>query len=221
MLPLLAALLPSAIQGVAGLFQSATSGAGAAERGLEKFAKQSPLAKRSKSIDDYYQEALNKYKENPLTTPYYLESVKQANRTTAQQLADAQTRGSALGISDRASRMNLDAKSRALQGSLAQKAQQFSQYGQAAQLQNQQDKYIFDINEMTPYNRQLQLMQMKAQAANERKNAGLGMIGGALGNLALGGVTGAFKGLGGALGGALGGGSGGGGIYNGGTYIGE
>jgi hypothetical protein len=50
---------------------------------------------------------------------------------------------------------------------------------------------------MTPYNRQLQLEQMKASAAGERYNAGMQMVGqgvNAVGSLA---ASGAFKGIGG------------------------
>jgi len=183
MLPL---LIPAAAQFGLGLVQSLTSGAGAAQSNFEKFAKQRPLAQRSKSLDEYYQEARNRYQENPLTTPYYLESLKQADRTTAQQLANLQSRGAALGSIGKIGQLNLDAKSRGLQGSLAQKAQQFSQYGQAAQLQNQQDKYLYDVNQATPFNTMLGIQQMKSQAANDRKNAGLSMMGSALGNYAMG-----------------------------------
>ena len=64
------------------------------------------------------------------------------------------------------------------------KQQKFGQLGQATQAQTAQDRYLFDVNQMTPYNRQLQLKQLSAQAANERYNAGLQMVGGALGNAA-------------------------------------
>ena len=36
-----------------------------AERELNAFAKQSPLYQGSKSINDYYQQAMNRYNENP------------------------------------------------------------------------------------------------------------------------------------------------------------
>jgi hypothetical protein len=205
MLPLLAALAPSLIQGAAGLFQSATSGAGAAEKNLENSITKNPLAQRSKSIDDYYQQALNRYQENPYQSAQYMAAQRNADRALASRLKLGQDLNSSLSMAGKADALYSDTLGQAGGQAEAQRNQRFGQYGQAAQLQNQQDKYIFDINEMTPYNRKLQLMQMKAQAANERKNAGIGMIGGALGNLALGGVTGAFKGLGGALGGSLGG----------------
>jgi hypothetical protein len=66
----------------------------------------------------------------------------------------------------------------------AQRNARFGQLGQATQAKTAQDRYIFDINQMTPYNRQLQLKQMSSQAANERYNAGLQMVGSALGGAA-------------------------------------
>ncbi|MFY7937363.1 MAG: hypothetical protein ACOVOQ_08300 [Flavobacterium sp.] len=47
---------------------------------------------------------------------------------------------------------------------------------------------------MTPYNRKFGLAQMKAQAANDRKNAGLQMLGGALSNAASIGMSSAMGG---------------------------
>jgi hypothetical protein len=41
---------------------------------------------------------------------------------------------------------------------------------------------LFDINEMTPYQRKLQLEQMKGAAAGERYNAGMQMVGQGLSN---------------------------------------
>ena len=41
------------------------------ERELDKYAQQSPLYKGSKSIDDYYQQAMNRYKENPYQSLQY------------------------------------------------------------------------------------------------------------------------------------------------------
>jgi len=204
MLPLLA-LAPSLIQGAVGFLQSETSGASAAEKNFEKFAKQSPLAKESKSLNDYYQQALNRYNENPYQSQQYQVGAMNARQATAQGINALQDRRSAIGGIGRLATGQQMAMQNLGVRAEAQKNARFGQLGQATQAKTAQDRYLFDINEMTPYNRQLQLMQMKAQAANERKNAGLGMIGGALGNLALGGVSGAFKGLGGALDGSLGG----------------
>jgi hypothetical protein len=78
----------------------------------------------------------------------------------------------------------------------ATKQQRLGQFGQATQLKSGDIQREFDINKMTPYNRQLQLEQMKGYAAGERYNAGTQMLGqgvNAIGSLA---ASGAFKGIG-------------------------
>jgi hypothetical protein len=49
-----------------------------------------------------------------------------------------------------------------------------------------QDRYLYDVNQATPFNTMLGIKQMKSAAANERLNAGLSMIGGAASNYAMG-----------------------------------
>ena len=75
---------------------------------------------------------------------------------------------------------------RAIGAAEANRNQRFGQLGQAAQMQSGEERFKFDVNQMTPYNRNLQLRQFKAQAANDRRNAGLQMVGSALGNFATG-----------------------------------
>jgi len=183
MLPLLAATLG---QVALGAYQSATSGAGAAEKDFENFAKQNPLAQRSKSLDDYYQQALNRYQENPYQSAQYMAAQRNADRALASRLNLGQDLGSSLSMAGKANAQYSDTLGQAGGQAEAQRNQRFGQYGQAAQLENQQDKYLYDVNQASPFNRQLGIKQMKSQAANERYNAGLGMMGGALGNYALG-----------------------------------
>ena len=181
-MPVTIGLVSAGVQGLAGLYQSATSGRKDRENELNAFAKQSPLAQRSKSLDDYYQEALNRYQENPYQSALYQQAAQNAQRTTAQGIGALQDRRSAIGGIGRLSALQNDALQRAGVQAENYKQQQFSQLGQATQAQTAQDRYLFDVNQMTPYNRQLQLKQLSAQAANERYNAGLQMVGGALGN---------------------------------------
>jgi hypothetical protein len=182
MLPLLAATLG---QVALGALQTATSGAGAAQKDFESFAKQNPLAKRSKSIDDYYQQALNRYNENPYQSQQYQMGAMEARRATAQGLSAMQNRRAIGGISRLAEKEQSNLQKLGMLAE-ARRDARFGQYGQAAQLQNQQDKYLYDVNQATPFNRQLAIKQMKSQAANERYNAGLNMMGSAFGNYAMG-----------------------------------
>jgi hypothetical protein len=189
MLPLLAL---TAAQAGLGAIQAATSGASARERELESYAKTSPLYKGSKSIDDYYQQALNRYSENPYQSQQYQLGAMNAQRATAQGIGALQDRRSAIGgisrlaLGQTSAMQNLGAQAE------AQRNQRFGQLGGAAQMKTAEDYKKFDINQMTPFNRMLQLKQYKAQAANERRNAGMQMISGAASNAAMGSLYGGF-----------------------------
>jgi hypothetical protein len=189
-LPLLAAI--TLAQAGLGALQAGTSGAKARERELDAYAKQSPLYKGSKSIDDYYQEAMNRYRENPYQSQQYQMGAMQARRATAQGLSALQDRRSAIGgISRLEAGQNYAMQNLGAQAE-AQRNARFGQLGGATQMKTGEDYRKFDINQMTPYNRMLQLKQLKAQAANDRYNAGLQMIGGAASNAALGAMYGGF-----------------------------
>jgi hypothetical protein len=56
--PITIGLVSSGVQALSGLGQTLFSGRKKRERELEEYAKQSPLAKESKSVNDYYQDAL-------------------------------------------------------------------------------------------------------------------------------------------------------------------
>lgn len=174
-----------------GILQASTSGAKARERELDAYAKQSPLYKRSKSVDDYYQEALNRYRENPYQSQQYQMGALEARRATAQGLGAMQGRRLLGDISTLAERERSNLQRLGAQAE-AQRNARFSQLGGATQMKTGEEYKEFDINKMTPYNRMLQLKQLKAQAANDRYNAGLQMIGGAASNAALGAMYGGF-----------------------------
>jgi len=151
---------------------------------MEQMAKSSPLQTQSPELANYYQQALNRYNENPFTTPYYLESIKQANRGAANAIGAMQSRGAAIGSIGRINQGLMDNSNRAIGSAVQNKNQQFSQLGSATQMKKSERDQMFDINQMTPYNRMLQLQQLKTQAANDRYNAGLSMAAQGVGNLA-------------------------------------
>lgn len=187
-LPLLAAL--SLGQAALGAFQSATSGRKKAERELDNFAKAQPLATESKSINDYYQRRLNAANENVYTSAPYLISKQEADRRLLGGMNALQDRKGGIGGIGKLDLMRTDALNQAIRNAESVKGANISGLGQAAQMKNAQDRYIFDINQMTPYNRMFGLKQMASQAANERYNAGLNMIGGAASNYAMGSMFG-------------------------------
>ena len=167
------------------------------ERELDQYAQQSPLYKGSKSIDDYYQQAMNRYKENPYQSQQYQLGAMNAQRATAQGLGALQDRRSAIGgisrlaLGQNAAMQNLGAQAE------AQRNARFGQLGGATQMKTAEDYKKFDINEMTPYNRILGLKQMKSQAANEAYARDVQNTMGSLSNLASIGMSADFGGLGG------------------------
>ena len=186
MLPLLALTLG---QAALGAVQAATSGASARERELESYAKRSPLYKGSKSVDDYYQQALNRYSENPYQSQQYQLGAMNAQRATAQGIGALQDRRSAIGgisrlaLGQTSAMQNLGAQAE------AQRNQRFGQLGGAAQMKTAEDYKKFDINQMTPYNRMLQLKQYRAQAAADQYNAGMQSIASGASNIAMTGMS--------------------------------
>jgi hypothetical protein len=168
-----------------------------AQNALDKQARQSPLYKPSKSIDDYYQQAMNRYQENPYQSQQYKMGAMNAQRATTQGINALQDRRSAIGGIGRLAAGQENAMQNLGAQAEAQRASRFGQLGQAAQLKSGESQREFDINKMTPYNRQLQLEQMKAQAAGERYNSGMQMIGQGVSNIGSLAGAGAFKGVGG------------------------
>ena len=184
------------------------------ERELDQYAKQSPLYQGSKPISEYYQQAMNRYKENPYQSQQYQLGAMNAQRATAQGLGALQDRRSAIGgisrlaLGQNAAMQNLGAQAE------AQRNARFGQLGGATQMKTAEDYKKFDINEMTPYNRVLGLKQMKSAAANEEYARDVQNTMSSLSNLASVGMSADFGGLGGGK-------KSKGGIYSGNKYIGE
>ena len=186
MAPLVLAGLAAGTQALIGGAQALTSGASKREKELDEYAKKSPLYQGGKGIEAYYKEALNRYQESPYQSAAFQQATKAAQRASAGGLRAFQERNAALGAAGRLAAIEGDTIGRAIGAAEANKNQRFGQLGQAAQMQSGEERFKFDVNQMTPYNRNLQLRQFKAQAANDRRNAGLQMVGSALGNFATG-----------------------------------
>lgn len=193
-MPVTVGLIAAGTQAAGGLAQTLFSGRNKRQAELEQYAKQSPLYKPSKSIQDYYQEALNRYRESPYQSAQYQAGQQGIQRGMATALNNLQGWGASVAGATKLAQSQADALTRLGTNVEAQRAQRLGQLGQAAQAQTAEQARAFDINEMTPYNRQLQLKQMKAQAAADQYNAGLQNIGGALSNAASIGTASAFGG---------------------------
>lgn len=192
--PFTLSMIASGIQTGIGALQSASAAKkrNAAISKLEQLAANSPLQKESKTLNDYYKESLNRYKENPFTTPYYLENLKQSERAATQALGALQTRGAAIGGASRINRILADAKNRGVAGAMQNKNAQFGQLGSATQMKRAEERELFDINKMTPYNRRLQLQQMAAEGYASDKSAYDQAVQSGISNLA---TTAMYKGM--------------------------
>ena len=154
------------------------------EKDLDEYAKQSPLYQGSKPISEYYQQALNRFQENPYQSQQYKMGAMNAQRATAQGLGALQDRRSAIGGISRLAASQNDAMQNLGAQAEAQRNARFSQLGGATQMKNADLMQQFDINKMTPYNRQFGLKQMKSQAANAEYAQDVSNTFNALGNMA-------------------------------------
>ena len=177
--------------GIAGLSQGKKAQK-RAQRSLEERAENSPLYKPSKEISDYYQEALYRYKQSPLQSQEYLIGKGNIQGAMSSGLQALQDRRSAIGGISRLAGTGTNALRNLSAQAESRKGQDLNRLGQASSMKAGQLAQAFDINQMTPYNRQLQLEQMRAQAAGEQANAGMQMIGSALSNAASYGVASAY-----------------------------
>ena len=154
------------------------------ERELDEYAKQSPIYQGSKPISEYYQQALNRYNESPYQSQQYQLGAMNARRATAQGLGALQDRRSGIGGISRLAAGQNDAMQNLGAQAEAQRNARFSQLGGATQMKNADLMQQFDINQMTPYNRQFGLKQMKSQAAAQEYAQDKQNTFNALGNLA-------------------------------------
>jgi len=173
-------------QGIYGGLQAVNASKNASDyqKKMEKLAANSPLAKRNPLIDNYAQEAANRYNENPYQSAFYQMAAQNARRATASGLNALNDRRSAIGGMPKLGIVENNALANAGVQAENYKERQFANMGRAAQMQDAQNKYLFDVNEMTPFNRKFGLTQMASQHANDQYNAGLQMAAQGIGNAA-------------------------------------
>lgn len=182
--PLTISAIAAGGQALIGGAQALFSGRSKAEANLNRLANQSPLTTASKSINDYYQEQRNRASQNPYQSAFYTAGQKNIQRGTASALNNLQGYGASIAGAGRVALgqstalTDLGVKAEGL------KSQNMSQYGQAAQMQQNDANRVFQINQEDPYLRKFGLAQYNAQAANARQQAGIQTAAGGLGNLA-------------------------------------
>ena len=152
-------------------------------KAMQAQAKNSPLWKPDKSVNDYYQESLNRFLENPTQSAQYQLAQLNANTAAAQGINAFQNRRSAIGGIDNIGQGLNTALQNAGAGAEAQRNARFGQLGGATQMMNAENQFGFDVNKMTPYNRQFGLTQEKAAAGGQMANAGQQTAAAGLNNL--------------------------------------
>lgn len=157
-----------------------------AENALENL--QTPTYTPSSTIQDYYNKALQRYNVNPYSSPLYKMQQQNAERSTAMGLNTLQKRNLALGGVQNLVTAQNDSLLKAGATAEQQQAQQLGQLGQAAGAETSEQDKAFKYNQLAPYQKQYNLLAMKAGGGAGIMNAGLQNIFGGIGsaeNLAL------------------------------------
>lgn len=173
-------LLPVIGAGV-GLVQSILghSKARKAEKKLENLA--TPTYEGSDSIMDYYNKALQRFNTNPYQSQQAQYAQQQADRSQAAGINALQGRNSAVGGISRLAALRNDAGLKAGAMAQQQQDQRFGELGEASQLKTADELRMFQQNKIAPYEKQYNLLSMKAGAGNEMMNSGISNIFGGLG----------------------------------------
>lgn len=155
-----------------------------ARRELENL--QTPQYEKSRSITDYYNQALGRYQQSPQQSNLYKMQAQNIARGTAQGISALQDRRSALaGIPALVQGQN-DAYLKAAAAAEQQQAQNFAQLGAASQAMGAEERQAFNINKMLPFQQKSNILGQKAAGYTQLMNSGLQNV--------YGGLTGAITG---------------------------
>jgi hypothetical protein len=175
-----------AIQTAIGFF-----GGRKAKKALE--SQQTPIYTPSKSISDYYNQALQRYQESPEQSNLYKMQAQSIARGTNQGLSTLQQQpGNRMlgGVSALIQNQN-DASLKALAAAEQQKDQRFGQLGSASQAMGAEERQAFNINKMLPYQNRRDILQQKAGGYAQMLNSGITNLfgGGQTNSIAAGGLS--------------------------------
>lgn len=172
-MPVDASLAAGGVQSVLGYFREKN-----AENALENL--KTPTYTPSSTIQDYYNKALQRYNINPYSSPLYKMQQQNAERSTAMGLNSLQKRNLALGGVQNLVTAQNDSLLKAGATAEQQQAQQLGQLGQAAGAETKEQDKAFQYNQLAPYQKQYNLLAMKAGGGAGIMNAGLQNIFGGL-----------------------------------------
>jgi hypothetical protein len=168
-------------QALVGLGQSLFSGRRKAEKKMNKEIDYTlaniPKAQANKSILDYYNTALARYGVSPTDTAMYKRQTRDIDRGIATGTAALQDRRMATGGVSSLLRAANDARLNANVAAEQRRDTMFNQLGQATQMEDAERKFLFQQNQMLPWetraNLKLNMLGQKLQGANQRTNAGM------------------------------------------------
>lgn len=169
--------------GVIGGGLQAIFGGGAARKAQKQLEDlKTPTYTESPGVKDYYMQALGRYGINPYQSSQYQNDITQVNRNQAAGVSALQDRRSAVAGVGRLAALSNQGAINAGNAATQEQDQRFAQVGQGAEMQSQQDQLGYQYNQLLPYQKQLQLLSMKAGANAQTENTGLSNIFGGLSN---------------------------------------
>jgi hypothetical protein len=150
-----------------------------------------PTYTPSKSINDYYQESLNRYSASPYASMMYQNAQNRIAQSQAGGINALQDRRS--GIGGIGAVVGQGERALGQAGSQAEQVRQqdFSMLGRAAGMQSGENQTGFQYNQLLPYQKRMSIFGAQASAGNQMMNAGLQNAYGGFSSAA---EMGAFKG---------------------------
>lgn len=154
-------------------------GAHKAKKGLENLA--TPTVAADAGIQQYYKTALNRFNTSPQNSQMYQLQQQQAQRGLSSGLNALRTNRGLVGNVSALTQGYDDSLMKAGAQAEQQKALQFNQLGKATQMQNADNRYQFNINQLMPYQAKKSLLESKLAGSNQIVGAGLTNLGNAAG----------------------------------------
>lgn len=161
------------IQAGAGVLQGIIGGIGArkARRALER--EPTPTYSPVKSITDYYNESQRRYQESPYQSNLYKMQAQNIERGTNQGLTAMQNQrrgqGSVAGIIQAQN----DALLKAGVAAEQQRDQRFAQLGSATGAMAGEQRKAWEVNQLMPYEKRMNILGQKAAGYTQLMNAGI------------------------------------------------
>lgn len=171
-------------QALYGLGQSIFGGI-ARNKALKKLeGLQTPTYTPNQSIGDFYETAKNRFNVNPFESAEYKIAQTNADRAAANSINSLQDRRGALAAISGINAGQNNAMLKAGTMATNEQNQRFGVLGNATNMKANDDKTAFQYNKVAPYEKQYNLLAMKAGAASNTVNSGTQNIFGGLSNAA-------------------------------------